>query len=55
MEAGKFIRNVGIVSVTIYCSVFPEGMIFVTEMYPFTQFVNRIVDGEALHTAVDVR
>jgi hypothetical protein len=55
MEARMFIRNVGVVSVTIYGTVFPEGIIFVTEMYPLTQFVNHIVDGVALHTAVDVR
>ena len=55
MEARMFVRNVGVVSVTIYGTVFPKGIIFVREMYPLTQFVNRIVDGVALHTAVDVR
>ena len=55
MEAGRFIQNVGVVSVKVYGNIFLEGIIFVREMYPLTQFVNRIVDGEALHTAVDVR
>jgi hypothetical protein len=55
MEAGWFIRNVGVVSATKYGTVFLEGIIFVREMYPLTQFVNRVVNGEALHTAVDVR
>jgi hypothetical protein len=54
MEAGRFIRNVAVVSVTIYGTIFLAGIIFIREMYPLTQFVNLIVDGEALHTAVDV-
>jgi hypothetical protein len=53
-ESGRFIRNVGVVSVTIYGTVFLEGIIFFREIYPLTHFVHRVVDGEALHTDVDV-